>query len=105
MALSTARRASTVRSLDRLRLRRRRVGADVVGLGHHGKLLLRGPPRRSTSRPEQLVRARQRHPARHRAATSLARSRYAVAPADDGAKLVIGSPATVVSGNRVVRLI
>src|SRR6185312_3154145 len=42
---------------------------------------------------------------RHRARTSRASSRYAMAPADVGAQVVIGSPATVVSGNRTVRLI
>ena len=41
---------------------------------------------------------------RHRAITSLARSRYAAAPDDVGAHVVIGWPATVVSGNRTVRL-
>src|SRR5262245_52847232 len=53
---------------------------------------------------EQLIRARQRRPARHlavttsRAITSRASRRYALAPADLGAHTVIGAPATVVSG-------
>src|SRR5699024_8761015 len=39
----------------------------------------------------------------HRTRTSRASCRYDEAPRDDGAKLVMGNPATVVSGNRTVR--
>ena len=64
--------------------------------------------RRTVNRGGASVdRARQRPSCeqRHRARTSRASSRYAAAPADAGAQVVIGSPATVVSGNRTVRLI
>src|SRR5690606_29960708 len=54
---------------------------------------------------EELRRTGQRRSPTHRAITSRANARYAAAPLDRGAQRVIGSPATVVSGNRTVRLI
>src|SRR5690606_7511523 len=48
-------------------------------------------------------RVTQRRAGSHRANTSRASCRYADAPREDGANDVMGSPATVVSGNRTVR--
>src|SRR5262245_6839997 len=48
---------------------------------------------------------RDRHTPPNRSMTSRANDRYASAPPDFGAHVVIGSPATLVSGNRTVRVI
>src|SRR5690348_15372678 len=45
------------------------------------------------------------HAPPNRSITSRANDRYASAPPDFGAHVVIGSPATLVSGNRTVRVI
>src|SRR4051812_10849038 len=49
-------------------------------------------------------RFRRRHAPPNRLITSRASDRYASAPPDFGAHVVIGSPATLVSGNRTVRV-
>src|SRR4051794_10327364 len=77
--------------------RRARRGAQARQLGDLGS------GRSGVGAAEELRRTRQNGPPGHRASTSLARSRYAEAPDDVGAHVVIGCPATVVSGNRTVR--
>src|SRR5829696_8939610 len=59
----------------------------------------------SIGRAEQLRSPGEAYSTRHRASTSRDRLRYDAAPCDEEAYVVMGSPATVVSGNFTVRRI